>query len=193
LNSDVTDSCDFQRRRLLGVSLAVPALWLTRRAQGAALAGPVVLPPERKLLLMNTHTGESLSAAYCARGQYCSSALTQLNQLLRDHRSGECGSMDPVLFDLLHELALRADREPKFEVISGFRSRASNEGLRVTTSGVSRNSLHLQGKAIDVRLVGLNSAKLRDLAMDRALGGVGYYAKSDFVHLDTGRFRFWRG
>lgn len=178
---------------MLAAALAVPTLWLTERALGASSPAGIVLAPNRELSLVNTHTGESLSASYCSKGRYCPDALTQLNHLLRDHRSGERGSMDTSLFDLLYELAHRADREPKFEVISGFRSSSSNEQLRAQSSGVARKSLHMQGKAIDVRLVGVKCAKLRDLAMEKALGGVGYYPKSDFVHLDTGRFRFWRG
>lgn len=188
------DRCDLGRRHVLTAAVAVPAALLSAQATSASsVPGALHKAPERSLVLLNTHTGESLSAAYCSGGRYCPEVLARLNHLLRDHRSGETGVIDPALFDVLHEVALRAGREPRFQVISGYRSSASNESLRALSSGVARNSLHLQGKAIDVRLAGTDCAKLRDLALNMAAGGVGYYRKSDFVHLDTGRFRSWQG
>jgi uncharacterized protein YcbK (DUF882 family) len=130
---------------------------------------------------------------YCADGQYLPEALGKLDRLLRDHRSGEAHPIDPRLFDALHQLAGLAGREPEYEVISGYRSPASNAMLNANSSGVARNSLHMQGRAIDVRLRGVSCARLRDLAIPLQLGGVGYYAKSAFVHLDTGRVRSWSG
>lgn len=190
---DMTESCDKQRRRLLQVAAAVPVLWFAGRSFAAGADPGIALPAERKLSLINTHTGESLSAAYCKNGRYCPDTLSRMNLLLRDHRSGESHVMDPGLFDLLHDLAARAGEEPKFEVISGYRSAATNAELHEHTSGVASGSLHMQGKAMDVRLAGISCAKLRDLALDKGRGGVGYYRKSDFVHLDTGRVRFWKG
>ncbi len=193
------DYCNRDRRRLVRLAAAAPLLWTAGRwvpAQAApARASPGSAAPslERSLSLINTHTGESLLARYCVAGRYVTDVLGRLNHLLRDHRCGEVSAIDPRLFDLLHALAAQGECEPRFEVISGYRSPSSNSYLRSRSSGVARNSLHMQGKAIDVRLCGLRSARLRDLALRLGGGGVGYYGKSDFVHLDTGRVRSWVG
>jgi uncharacterized protein YcbK (DUF882 family) len=142
---------------------------------------------------VNTHTGESLRTCYFENGQYTAASLKDLNHLLRDHRTGESHQIDPQLFDVLHALALCAECEPQFEIISGYRSPATNSALHAKSKGVASGSLHMQGKAIDVRLHGAACDRLRDLAMGMQCGGVGYYAKSNFVHLDTGRVRFWAG
>jgi uncharacterized protein YcbK (DUF882 family) len=181
---------DLTRRRLLkGALLAASALIAARYAGRAEAA----MEP-RRLALLNTHTGESLELDYFAGGGYLPAALSQLNHVLRDHRTNEEGSIDPALFDVLHEVAQTACADASFEVISGFRSASSNELLRAQGGGgVARNSLHLKGMAIDVRLRGVGCSRLKDVALQLARGGVGYYAKSDFVHLDTGRVRTWRG
>lgn len=177
------------RRRLLKLALsAVPGALLFRNALADASAESA-----RTLTLTSTHTGESLTARYFAAGGYVAAVLAKLNQVLRDHRTGDVGAMDPALFDFLHEVALRAAAEPHFEVISGYRSVASNAMLRQRSPGVSEKSLHMLGKAIDVRLRGVETARLRDVALALRRGGVGYYAKSDFLHLDTGRVRSWSG
>ena len=180
---------DATRRRLLGLAVAVPALWVA----GAGRSWADELPATRELSLLNTHTGESLLTRYVEAGAYVPAALSRLDHLLRDHRSGDAHPIDPQLFDVLFHVASRNDREPHFEVISGYRSAASNEQLRSRSSGVAQRSLHMDGKAIDVRLAGVACAKLRDAALSMACGGVGYYARSDFVHLDTGRVRAWSG
>lgn len=179
------------RRRLLKLAATAPLAWYGR-AWGGAPDGPGQ-QATRTLSLVNTHTGESLVARYFAAGRYLSDVLVRLNVLLRDHRSGTVSTIDPRLFDLLHVLAVRAGREPHFEVISGYRSPASNALLRSRSSGVASHSLHMQGRAIDVRLGGVPCTELRDLALDAASGGVGYYRQSDFVHLDTGDVRSWSG
>ncbi|HEU4531352.1 MAG TPA: DUF882 domain-containing protein [Steroidobacteraceae bacterium] len=162
-------------------------------AQGA-LARAEVAPAGRSITFRNTHTGEELTAAYFSSDAYDPQALARIDHVLRDHRSGEIGHMDPPLFDYLHEVARRAGVEPRFEVISGFRSATSNELLRRSGGGgVAQKSLHLKGKAIDVRLLGVETARVRDLALQIGRGGVGYYPKSDFVHIDTGRVRSWSG
>lgn len=148
---------------------------------------------ERRVYLINTHTGEELDAHYSVNGNYDTEQLGKLDWLLRDYRTGDILPMDPKLFDLLHELALAAGREPRYEIISGYRSPATNATLAAASSGVSSNSLHMQGRAIDVRLVGLPASGLRDLALAKQIGGVGYYPGPDFVHLDTGRVRNWSG
>ena len=120
-------------------------------------------------------------------------SLGELDWLLRDFRTGDVLPLDPRLFDLLASLADDAGVEPRFQIISGYRSPATNAMLAATSDGVSSKSLHMEGKAIDVRLEGLPLEKLRDLALARAVGGVGYYPDSDFVHLDVGRVRSWSG
>lgn len=177
------------RRRLLKFALSVfPGTLLLRTAPADAQAESA-----RTLTLTSTHTGESLTARYFVAGAYDAAKLAGLNHVLRDHRTGDIGAMDPALFDYLHEVALRAAAEPRFDVISGFRSAASNAMLRQHSPGVSEKSLHMHGRAIDVRLRGVDSARLRDVALALRRGGVGYYARSDFVHLDTGRVRSWSG
>lgn len=148
---------------------------------------------ERELHLINIHTGEILDARYFVDGAYSPQQLGALDWLLRDYRTGDVFPIESRLFDLLHELALAAGREPRYEVISAYRSPATNAMLAATTDGVSSHSLHMEGRAIDVRLVGLPSISLKDLALAIQAGGVGYYPVSDFVHLDTGRVRSWSG
>jgi uncharacterized protein YcbK (DUF882 family) len=147
----------------------------------------------RELSMRNLHTDERIQVRYFEEGRYLPDALKQLNHLLRDHRSGETEAMDQRLFDQLHTLAAGAQCVPHFEIISGYRSPATNEKLRASSEGVARQSLHTQARAIDVRLGRVTCARLRELAIGLQAGGVGYYAKSDFVHLDTGRVRTWVG
>jgi uncharacterized protein YcbK (DUF882 family) len=150
-------------------------------------------PGQRWIELLNTHTHEIVNVAYRDADGLVPEALKQLDHVLRDHRSGEKREMDRTLFDLLADLAEAAGLEPRYEVISGYRSAATNAKLAAETSGVSKQSLHVEGRAIDVRLPGVPTARLRDLALAMKRGGVGYYARSDFVHLDTGRIRTWTG
>jgi len=152
----------------------------------------VLAGPERRTLsFRHTHTGEELTVVYWTDGAYVPEALAQINRLLRDFRTGEVRPIDPELLDLLHELARRVESEGAYEVISGYRSPRTNASLRRRSGGVAEKSLHLQGRAIDVRLTDVDSAKLRDLALEMKRGGVGYYPESDFVHVDTGRVRTW--
>jgi uncharacterized protein YcbK (DUF882 family) len=178
-----------RRQVLKSAAIAAPALFLARYAGYAEAA----TTQARRIALLNTHTDESLEIAYFADGAYVTDALAQLNRLLRDHRSGEIGTIDPALFDVLHSVAGTCHADPMFEVISGFRSATSNEMLREQGGGVARRSLHLKGMAIDVRLRGVACIHLRDVGLELARGGVGYYRKSNFVHLDTGRVRSWAG
>lgn len=147
----------------------------------------------RRLALYNLHTDESLEIEYHRDGVYVPRALDALELLLRDFRTGERHAMDPALFDVLHELAGKLGVDPEFKVISGYRSPATNAMLHERSSGVASRSMHLQGKAMDVRLAGVDCAVLATSGLALARGGVGYYRRSDFVHLDTGRVRSWRG
>ncbi len=161
----------------------------------AILLGPLtsLLPAEdvRRLSFYHTHTSEELSLTYYADGQYVASALVELNQFLRDFRTGDVTEMDPGVFDILFEIQQASGSTGTFEVISAYRSPATNEVLRIKSDGVAKHSQHLLGTAIDVRLTDLDTAKLRDVALELKRGGVGYYQQSDFVHVDTGRVRQW--
>ncbi len=148
-------------------------------------------PPARNLSFRHTHTGETLSVAYAAGDVYLSDALGRIDWFLRDIRNGESRAIDPRLLDQLYALSQDTRTTTPFEVISGYRSPATNESLRRRGGGVARHSLHLEGRAIDVRLPDVPLAELRDAAVSRRAGGVGYYPDSQFVHLDTGRVRRW--
>jgi len=155
-----------------------------------ALATPAPRLP-RTLSFVHTHTGEKLSTRYFDGSAYVPAALGQLNHLLRDFRSGDATSMDAGLFDILWSLQVAADREATFEIISGYRSPATNAMLHRRSHGVAEHSQHTLGKAMDIRLTGFDTARLAQYARELRRGGVGYYAASDFVHVDTGRVRYW--
>ena len=155
---------------------------------------PPTTPDDHSIELYNTHTRATVKVVYKHGDQFDAAALEQLNKVLIDHRSGETHPMDPKLFDQLHDLALAAGVAPRYEIISGYRSPESNSSMSARPgSGVSKNSLHMQGRAMDVRLKGVTVEKLRDLALAAKRGGVGYYQRSQFVHIDTGSFRTWIG
>jgi uncharacterized protein YcbK (DUF882 family) len=149
------------------------------------------VPDERRLSFFHTHTGESLEIVYARDGSYLAPALDRVNDFLADFRTDDPGAMDPALLDILYDLRESLGSDATFEVISAYRSPATNEMLRSQTTGVARDSQHLLGKAIDVRLRGTATSRLRDAALALERGGVGYYPDSDFVHIDTGRVRSW--
>lgn len=146
---------------------------------------------DRILSLHNIHTGEQLRATYWSDGSYNVEELAAIDYLLRDHRSKEIMAMDKRLYDLLFSLQQRLETKGSFQVISGYRSPATNASLRKAGSGVAKRSLHMLGKAVDIRLPGVELKQLRRAALDLGQGGVGYYPQSNFIHLDTGRRRFW--
>jgi uncharacterized protein YcbK (DUF882 family) len=145
------------------------------------------------LTLKNLHTPEVLDVVYRRGDQYVPEALAQVEVLLRDYRTGDRHPIDPHLLDILYEVAQRVGVDPVFSVISGYRSPHTNALLHERSAGVASHSLHMEGRAIDVRLSRVTSADLADKALAMQRGGVGYYRQSDFVHLDTGRVRTWRG
>ncbi|MTH95598.1 DUF882 domain-containing protein [Roseibium sp. RKSG952] len=148
---------------------------------------------DRSLSLCNTNTRESLDITYFRNGSYDERALRKLNWFLRDWRRSEATKMDPLLFDLVHEVYGRSGASACIYVHSGYRSKVTNEGLRKRSSGVARNSQHIQGKAMDFRIPGIDTSRLREIAMKLQVGGVGYYPRSasPFVHLDVSRVRHW--
>lgn len=182
------------RRRFLGRSLgvahvAMAGVWLP----GAARAfSPASTQEARRLSFNHLHTHERTALVYALGNDFVPTALTQLNHFLRDHYTQEVGQMDPALYHLLHRVRRELGTELPFHVISGYRSPHTNETLRTTRGGgVAKRSLHMDGKAIDVRLPGVTLTDLRDAALSLKAGGVGYYAQDDFVHIDTGRVRSW--
>jgi uncharacterized protein YcbK (DUF882 family) len=162
-------------------------------ARGAAPEGSRPSAAARWLELVNTHTGETLGVAYRTASGLAHEAIGRLEHLLRDHRANEQHPIDTGLYDQLADLARAAGRDPRFEVISGYRSPRTNAALAEQGHGVATHSLHMEGRAIDVRLLGFGCDRLRDLALAAGRGGVGYYERSDFVHIDTGRVRTWSG
>jgi uncharacterized protein YcbK (DUF882 family) len=165
-------------------------------AQETPPAADTATPPveERSIELFNTHTRETASVVFKRGAEYDKDALEQLKKVLIDHRSGDVHDMDPALYDQLFDLAAAAGMPPSYEIISGYRSPDSNSKMAAKPgSGVAKGSLHMQGRAIDVRLKGCTVEKLRDLALAAKRGGVGYYQRSQFVHIDTGSFRTWIG
>lgn len=145
----------------------------------------------RTLRFYHTHTNETLKVTYYQRGDYVPESLEELRIFLSDWRNGHQHPIDPGVMDILWEIQQVAGNDNAFEVISAYRSPETNAWLRQNSNGVARKSQHLLGKAIDVRLRGTETEKLRDIALELKLGGVGYYEKSDFVHVDTGRIRRW--
>ncbi len=154
---------------------------------GQALANA----PERRLSVLNLHTGERLQATFWAAGGYVQGALGELARVLRDHRTGEVHAIAPELLDVAATLATRLSGNPTVEIISGYRSPQTNQALRKASTGVATRSLHMEGKALDLRIPGVDLARLRDAAWALQRGGVGFYPESNFVHVDVGRVRRW--
>ena len=154
-------------------------------------AGRAVESGDRRLSFYHTHTDKELDVTFARDGRRIESALTEVNEFLVDFRTGDVTTIDPNLLDLLYDLRESLDSDGVYEVISAYRSPATNEMLRSRSSGVARNSQHLLGTAIDVRLAGVELTSLRDTAIAMQRGGVGYYEASNFLHIDTGRVRRW--
>ena len=148
---------------------------------------------ERSLSFRHRHTDESLTTVYYANGRYIPSALKEVNWLFRDFRSDEIKEIDERLLDLLYAVRQRLETDQAFEIYSAYRSPATNALLRREGWGVARNSLHMQGMAIDIGMPGCESRHIAECALSLQRGGVGTYRRSSFVHLDVGEVRSWRG
>ena len=178
------------RRRFLGLGAAALALPFASRL--AAFAGPEPLPPDRDLAFFNTHSGESTAVEYCRSGCLVPESLAKINHILRDTRTDETKDIDVGLLDLLVRLDRALPTNEPFHIISGYRSPSTNDYLRRTGGGgVAAHSLHLVGKAIDIRVPGVALRELYRTAVGLRGGGVGIYPGSDFVHVDVGRVRTW--
>jgi uncharacterized protein YcbK (DUF882 family) len=145
----------------------------------------------KTLALQNMTTGDALNVTYFEHGRYLPDALHEINYLYRDHLTDEVHPVDTALLDQLHDLQDTLGVKKQIHVICGYRSPFTNAQLRSRSHGVAKNSLHMQGRAIDIRMVGVDSRTVRDAALSMAQGGVGYYPGSNFVHLDTGDVRTW--
>ena len=187
IDVEIADRSRLSRRRAIGL--------LAGAAVGMAFANDVfastVATNERRLAFVHTHTGETLDLVYAGLKGYQADSLVKVNEFLRDFRTSDVHVIDPKLLDLLHSLARSVKTTEPFHVISGYRSPRTNQTLRAHSTGVAKYSLHMEGKAIDIRLPGVELTRVRDRARGLARGGVGYYPGSDFVHVDTGRVRAW--
>ena len=168
------------------VLIGLGALALTWGASPARAA-----KKDRALAFRSIHTGESLKVVYYADGRYNAEALAEIDLIMRDWRTGDVHPIDPRLLDALYRVRSLLDSKKPFEIISGYRSPRTNALLASGSTGVAKRSLHLKGMAADLNLPGRSLSQLRRAAISLRLGGVGYYPRSGFVHLDTGRFRTW--
>jgi uncharacterized protein YcbK (DUF882 family) len=177
---------EFSRRdfiKLTGSGLVVAAI------PNVALAS---LPDQPRTIAMNNlHTGESLESCYFDGSQYLDGELARLSHLCRDFRRNEVHPMDKRLFDHISQIQQELSVDTEVQIISGYRSPATNEALRSKSSGVAKKSYHMLGQAIDFRLEGVDLKRVRDVARELQVGGVGYYPRSNFVHIDTGPVRYW--
>ncbi|HEY3620617.1 MAG TPA: DUF882 domain-containing protein [Candidatus Sulfotelmatobacter sp.] len=175
------------KQQLLTVLVAIVFLWVAS-ANGTSTNSR----REYRLQLFHTHTGERLNILYRRGDQYIPEALGRLDYFLRDHRTGDVRHYDPRVFDLLHDLTAElGEPDTELDVVCGYRTPWSNEFLRTHGHGVASHSLHMQAMAIDIRVPGVKTSDLRDAALALHRGGVGYYASSEFVHVDVGRVRRW--
>jgi uncharacterized protein YcbK (DUF882 family) len=176
----------FTRRHIIKASLG---LALTGMMPSLARASLAFAP--RRLHFHNTHTGESLKTIYWENGSYQGGALQEIAYVLRDHRNNTVHEIDPRLLDTLSIIHDQMGSKKPFEVISGYRSPESNALLHAHSNGVAKDSMHLYGKAIDIRLTDRRLKDIQDCAISLQEGGVGYYPSSNFVHVDTGAVRQW--
>ena len=181
-----TNAETISRRGFLRIGALAAAALLVPKSSFAVPAAD-----RRFLSLLNRHTHERLRVCYFSEGLYDLSALDEINHILRDHRTGDVVEMDLELLDALWELTRRLKNDGPFHVFSGYRSPETNQMLRARTRGVARTSYHTVGKAVDVSLPGCRLSRLRTAAIQMGRGGVGFYPKPGFVHVDVGPVRTW--
>jgi uncharacterized protein YcbK (DUF882 family) len=180
---------EISRRGFLSAGLVTTVACLFPCKAVAAVSN--IFSAERSLSFYNIHTAENLKAVYWNQGTYVPQTLADINYILRDYRTGEVKKIDTDLLDLLFALHQKLENRGSFHVVSGYRSPATNSLLNMISKGVVKNSLHIEGKAIDISLPGYELKTLQRAAIDLQRGGVGYYPLSDFVHVDVGRIRRW--
>ncbi len=179
-----------ERRRFLNAAATI-AGGLAMGLSPSVFAG--IKKNERRLFLKNMHTNEKLDVLYWKNGDYVPQSLDAISELLRDHRRNVSHPIDPGLFDILYKVHAAVEAPYGIEIFSGYRSPQTNQALRQKNKGVAKKSLHMSGKAADIRIPGVKLHHVRNAAIALKSGGVGYYGKSGFVHIDTGRIRHWSG
>lgn len=177
-----------RRRFLQGLACSSLAMFGTPRLAQAAFSG---FYDHKTLSLEHHHTGETLDITYYEHGRYVYGALDEVSYFLRDYRNEAMHTIDPGLLDQLHDVKLLLGTSRPFHVVSGYRSPETNASLRRHSRGVARQSLHMEGRAVDIRIEGISARSIRDAALSLNRGGVGFYPSSNFVHLDTGDIRTW--
>jgi uncharacterized protein YcbK (DUF882 family) len=181
-----------QHRKTLVAGLFAGLILLAASSLRAASDDAPVNPEQYRLRLYHLHTGERIDVVYRIGDRYLPDAVAQLDRFLRDHRTGDEKDYDPKEFDLLHDLMARLGHSNgEIDIVCGYRTPWSNNYLREHGHGVALHSQHMEAKAIDIRIPGVSTAQVRDAALSMQRGGVGYYASSDFVHVDVGRVRRW--
>ena len=179
------------RRNFIRYAAAFCALGTTSLLTPSRVLANTNLPQERQLKFLHLHTGETLNTTYWAEGDYIAEELANINYVLRDFRTDDIEPIDKNLLELLYLLQQQTGKAGAYHIISAYRSPKTNAALRLNSTGVAKRSMHMQGKAIDIRLPGIELKRLRQAALSLHAGGVGYYPKSNFIHVDTGRPRFW--
>ncbi|MCB9964545.1 MAG: DUF882 domain-containing protein [Rhodospirillales bacterium] len=183
----VEEDVTLERRTILKGLLTAGVL---TTIPGTALAGRMDLP-HYKVSMVSSHTGEKFSGVYRIGNRYLPDAFEKITHFMRDFRTGDLHTIDPRVIDILASLQVRCGQKGPLEVLSGYRSPKTNAMLRRASTGVAKNSYHLKGRAVDFRIPGYSTARIRNKALDLAVGGVGYYPGSNFVHVDTGDVRSW--
>ncbi len=173
-------------RRTLLTAGAVSVFFFSKPSAAAR-----VVAPERRIFLTNPHTGEIFRDVYFAEGRYIPEAFRRIDRLMRDHNNDEVADIDPALIDLLARLRRKVGFAQPIHVTSGYRSPRTNAAARRRNPHVARNSYHMQGKAVDIRVPGFSLSKLRRAAIELKAGGVGTYPRASFLHLDVGPVRVW--
>lgn len=188
------DSSLISRRQFIGGLAAVAGLSVIPTELLAAIPkahAKALIKPARYLAFNNLHTGEATKLIYWEKGRYIKGALAEVNHVLRDHRTNEVARIDPALLDQLFILHNKLGSRAAFQVISAYRSPKSNAMLNGHSKGVAKKSMHVEGRAIDIRLQDADLLHIRNAALAMNAGGVGYYPQSQFVHVDTGKVRHW--
>jgi uncharacterized protein YcbK (DUF882 family) len=200
-----------RRQVLFGLGVAAAAAAIPTVLQGEILkAAPLVAPDAtvapavgsalaqalsdvRRVTLHNLHTGDKFDEVYWENGAYVPDALAAAQHALRDWRNGEEHFMDPKLFDVLHGIQQKLETKQPFQIISGYRSPVTNAAMHARSHGVAEHSQHMEGKASDIRVEGVDLTNLHKAALSLQAGGVGFYPVSNFVHVDVARVRTWTG
>ena len=180
-------------RTATGLGVAPGLVRSAGPAEASGVLWPTRMLESRRALLHNLHTGETLDAVYFENGRYVPDALAEAMRVLRDWRNGEEHVMDPRLFDVLHAIHRKLDVTAPFQIISGYRSPQTNAMMHARSPGVASNSQHMQGKASDIRIQGVELGDLHKAALSLKAGGVGLYPVSNFVHVDVAAVRHWTG